>query len=158
MREASDPFNERGTVGGFDEFAGQSYPAILDKIRAGRSLLETHLGRPLLSYIPPCNAGNRSTGRALLETGFEYVLSEKAIPGCALPLITSDFYDRSSVFRPDSRPRVASLHATWEADMARAGDTRSLPAFLSALLTQRAAAREQVAGIAERVSARLTGG
>ncbi len=86
----------------------------MHKIQDGRRLLESRLSQVPLSYIPPCNAGNRSTGRALLATGFEYVLSEKLIPGCELPGIRSDFYDRSSTFPPDCQPNVASLHATWE--------------------------------------------
>ena len=156
LLDAGDPFNQNGTVGGFDEFAGRGYSEILEKIRDGKRILESRLGRAVHSYIPPCNAGNRSTGRALLETGFEYVLSEKAIPGCELPLIASDFYDRSSAFKPEMRPNVASLHATWEADMARAGDARSLPAFLTALVAQRAEARQVVAALTERVLGQLS--
>ena len=148
LLRAGDPLNQRGTVSGFDEFAGQAYPEILRKIQDGRRLLEARFGQLPQSYIPPCNEGNRSTGRALLETGFEYVLTEKHIPGCQLPSIRSDFYDRSSAFAPDSQPNVASLHATWEADMLRAGDAQSLPRFLSALQQQRTRAREQAASVA----------
>jgi hypothetical protein len=151
LLDANDPFNQRGTVSGFDEFAGQSYPEVLAKIQAGRQSLESRLGQLPASYIPPCNAGNRATGRALLTAGFQYVLSEKPVPGCDLPVIGSDFYDRSSVFHADLRPKVASLHATWEADMLRAGDTRSLPTFLAALVRQRSEAREAVAGVADRI-------
>ncbi|HYQ46990.1 MAG TPA: hypothetical protein VER11_33695 [Polyangiaceae bacterium] len=155
---AGDPFNQRGTVSGFDEFSGRDYAEILPKIQRGRQLLEARLGQVPLSYIPPCNEGNRSTGRALLATGFEYVLSEKPIPGSELPLIRSDFYDRSSAFSPEMRPNVASLHATWEADMLRAGDTQSLPRFLSALVEQRAAARSQVEHVAGELQRSLSRG
>ena len=155
LLDAGDPFNQHGTVSGFDEFAGQSYPEILQKIRDGKQILESRLGRAVRSYIPPCNAGNRSTGRALMAVGFEYVLTEKAIPGCKLPLIGSDFYDRTSAFKPDFRPHVASLHATWEADMTRAGDPRSLPTFLAALVAQREQARGVVASVAERMQGAL---
>jgi len=155
---AGDPFNQRGTVSGFDEFSGRDYAEILPKIQEGRQLLEARLGQVPLSYIPPCNEGNRSTGRALLATGFEYVLSEKPIPGCELPLIRSDFYDRSSAFSPEMRPNVASLHATWEADMLRAGDTQSLPCFLSALVKQRAEARGQVEHVAGELQRALSRG
>lgn len=148
---ANDPFNERGTVSGFDEFAGRSYEEILDKLRAGLDLLESRIGVRPLSYIPPCNQSNRNTGRALVAAGFELVLSEKVVPGCALPSIASDFYDRSSAFRPGSGPAVSSLHATWEADMLRAGDSQSLPKFLSSLLAQRSSAREQAASVAQRL-------
>ena len=158
LLEANDPFNQRGTVSGFDEFAGQSYPEVLEKIRAGRQSLESRLGQLPASYIPPCNAGNRATGRALLAAGFEYVLSEKLVPGCELPVIGSDFYDRSSAFELGSRPRVASLHATWEADMLRAGDTQSLPRFLAAMVQQRSEARGEVCAVAERILRVCAGG
>ena len=158
LLKAGDPFNQRGTVSGFDEFAGQAYPEILQKIQDGRRLLESRLGQLPLSYIPPCNAGNRSTGRALLASGFEYVLTEKLIPGCELPSIRSDFYDRSSAFPAGSQPNVASLHATWEADMLRAGDSQSLPRFLQALVQQRARAREQVAGVVSELASTLARG
>jgi hypothetical protein len=156
LLKAADPFNQRGTVSGFDEFAGQAYPAILQQIQDGRRLLESRLGQLPLSYIPPCNEGNRSTGRALLASGFEYVLTEKLMPGCELPSIRSDFYDRSSAFPADCQPNVASLHATWEADMLRAGDRQSLPRFLAALVQQRARARAQVAGVVSELESVLT--
>jgi len=158
LLRAGDPLNQRGTVSGFDEFAGQAYAEILQKIQDGRRLLEARLGQLPRSYIPPCNAGNRNTGRALLATGFEYVLTEKLIPGCELPSIRSDFYDRSSAFAPESRPNVASLHATWEADMLRAGDAQSLPRFLAALLEQRTSARAEAASVAGELSRALARG
>jgi len=158
LLRAGDPLNQRGTVGGFDEFAGRTYAEILHKIQAGRRTLEARLGQLPLSYIPPCNESNRSTGRALLATGFEYVLTEKPISGCALPCIRSDFYDRSSAFLPGSQPGVASLHATWEADMLRAGDAQSLPRFLAALVEQRARARAQVDSVAGELQSQLARG
>jgi hypothetical protein len=158
LLEAADPLNQRGTVTGFDEFSGQPYAEILRKIHAGRELLESRLGQVPRSYIPPCNAANRSTGRALLAAGFEYVLTEKPIPGCELPNIRSDFYDRSSAFSAGSQPKVASLHATWEADMQRAGDTQSLPRFLAALVQQRTRARERVASVVGELHSALTRG
>jgi hypothetical protein len=151
--DAGDPQNQRSTVTGFDEFAGQSYDEVERTLRRGLHSLSERLGQTPRCYIPPNNEANRTTGRALLATGFTYVLSERRIPGCDLPCIVSDFYDRSSAFKPDSRPRVASLHATWEADMLRAGDTASLPRFLHALVSQRARARAEVAAVAARISA-----
>jgi len=158
LLRAGDPLNQRGTVSGFDEFAGEPYPEILRKIQDGRYLLESRLGQLPRSYIPPCNAGNRSTGRALLATGFEYVLTEKPIAGCELPSIRSDFYDRSSAFPAHSEPSVASLHATWEADLLRAGDSQSLPRFLNALVEQRTRARERVANAAGELQSALARG
>jgi hypothetical protein len=156
--EAGDPLNQKGTVAGFDEFAGQPYSEILEKLQAGRQSLESRLGQAPLCYIPPCNASNRNTGRALQAAGFSYILSEKPVAGCDLPVIPSDFYDRSSAFKPGSRPNVASLHATWEADMLRAGDSESLPKFLGALVEQRARAREEAASVAERIVSTLSRG
>jgi len=158
LLEAADPLNQRGTVGGFDEFADEAYPEILAKIRAGRRLLESSVGQVARSYIPPCNESNRSTGRALLAAGFEYVLTEKRVPGCELPCIRSDFYDRSSAFPGNLRPNVASLHATWEADMLRAGDAQSLPRFLSALVLQRSHARARIADVAGELQSVLAHG
>lgn len=155
LRDAGDPHNQRGTVGGFDEFAGQSYAAILEQLRAGRRILEERLGQIPASYIPPCNESNRNTGRALVATGFEYLLTEKPVSGCELPAIGSDFYDRSSAFRAGSAPQVASLHVTWEADLRRAGDSQSLPAFLKALVEQRTRTREELATLAERIVSTL---
>lgn len=156
--DAGDPHNQKGTVGGFDEFAGQPYDAILAKLREGRQSLESRLGQTPLSYIPPCNASNRNTGRALQATGFSYILSEKPVAGCDLPVLPSDFYDRSSAFKPGSEPNVASLHVTWEADMQRAGDTHSLPKFLKALVEQRTRAREEAASVAGRIVSALARG
>jgi len=151
LLDAQDPFNQRGTVGGFDEFADHSFDQILAKLREGRRLLEARIGRTPLSYIPPTNQANRRTGRALEACGFEYVLSEKPIGGCALPCIRSDFYDRSSKFVPGRAPAVASLHATWEADLWREGDRQSLPRFLASLVESREKARSLVAETVERV-------
>jgi Uncharacterized protein conserved in bacteria (DUF2334) len=149
LREASDPFNQRGTVGGFDEFEGQSVEQIQATLREGQRLLESRTGQKPLSYIPPTNKANRRTGRALEACGFEYVLSEKPLGG-NLPVIASDFYDRSPKLAAGAKPRVASLHATWEADLWREGDQRSLPRFLEQLLSARRQAREQVARAAEQ--------
>lgn len=152
LLEAGDPFNQRGTVGGFDEFADASYDEILRTLERGRTLLQARTGQLALSYIPPTNKGNRRTGRALEELGFEYVLSERPLPGCRLPCVASDFYDRSSQLGPQARPRVASLHATWEADLVREGDRDSLPRFLSRLSEQRRQAREQLSTLASTLA------
>ena len=148
---AGDPLNQKGTVGGFDEFAGQPYAEILSQLRAARQSLSERLQQTPRSYIPPCNESNRNTGRALTACGFEYILSEKPVSGCELPCIGSDFYDRSSAYDPASEPNVASLHVTWEADMRRAGDTASLPRFLASLVKQRSNRREEVARVAELI-------
>jgi hypothetical protein len=156
--EAGDPSNQRGTVTGFDEFAGRSSSEIEATLRGARQSLAVRLSQNPICYIPPNNIANRATGRALLATGFEYVLSERAVPGCELPCIASDFYDRSPAFRADSTPRVASLHATWEADLLRAGDTKSLQLFLNALVAQRERARTMVENVAREISRALASG
>jgi len=61
--EAGDPFNQRSTVTGFDEFSGQSYEAILSTLQRGRLGLESRLGQTPRGYIPPNNQANRATGR-----------------------------------------------------------------------------------------------
>ncbi|HXK20266.1 MAG TPA: DUF2334 domain-containing protein, partial [Polyangiaceae bacterium] len=156
LLDAGDPFNQRGTVGGFDEFADASFDEIVAKLSEGRRLLEARTGRTPLSYIPPTNRANRRTGRALEACGFEYVLSENPVGACALPCIGSDFYDRSSKFVSGSAPAVASLHATWEADLWRDGDRESLPRFLASLVAQREQARALVAATTERVVTELS--
>lgn len=158
LLQAGDPFNQRGTVGGFDEFADAPYEQILSTLERGRSLLRARTGQLALGYIPPTNRSNRRTGRALEALGFEYVLSEKPIPGCGLPCIASDFYDRSSKLAAAATPRVASLHATWEADLVRDGDRQSLPRFLRALSQQQRDGREQLAAVADGVVSGLGGG
>ena len=152
LLDAGDPFNQKGTVGGFDEFAGQEYAEILAKLQEGRQSLSARLGQMPRSYIPPCNESNRNTGRALSACGFEYILSEKPVSGCELPCLSSDFYDRSSAYQPGSEPNVASLHVTWEADLRRAGDSASLPKFLAELVNQRSRSREEVARVAEAIT------
>jgi len=158
LLDAQDPFNQRGTVGGFDEFADQSFDQIVAKLREGRRLLEARTGQTPLSYIPPTNKANRRTGRALQASGFEYVLSEKPIGGCALPCVGSDFYDRSSKLVPGNAPAVASLHATWEADLWRDGDRESLPRFLASLVESREQVRSLVAETSERIIGALARG
>lgn len=155
---AGDPGNQKGTVTGFDEFAGQGYEQILEQLERGRRILETRLGQLPASYIPPCNESNRHTGRALVASGFQYVLSEKSVPGCDLPVIGSEFYDRSSAFKPEFEPKVASLHVTWEADLLRAGDRQSLASFLDALVRQRTRTREQIASTADRIASAVQRG
>ncbi|MEO8905970.1 MAG: hypothetical protein ABI488_25750 [Polyangiaceae bacterium] len=155
---AGDPFNQKGTVGGFDEFAGQAYAEILSKLQEGRESLRARLGQTPSSYIPPCNESNRHTGRALTACGFAYILTEKPVSGCELPCIGSDFYDRSSAYQPGSEPKVASLHVTWEADLRRAGDSASLPKFLAGLVRQRSRARDEAAGVAALLANMLARG
>ena len=153
--DAEDPLNQRSTVTGFDEFAQWSEAEIERTLRQARQELEDRLAQPVRCYIPPNNIAGRATGRALPAVGFEYVLTERPIGGCELPCIRSDFYDRSPAFQPNSSPRVASLHATWEADLRRAGDRESLPRMLNALGRQRASARTEATSIAESILGEL---
>jgi len=156
--DAGDPGNQRSTVTGFDEFSGRDYEEVERLLKSGRQSLESRLGRVPLSYIPPNNMASRRTARALLALGFEYVLTEKRFPGCELPCIASDFYDRSSAFPSGARSNVASLHVTWEADLLKAGDAASLPRFLKALTEQRTRAREEAATVAGELVAAVARG
>lgn len=134
--EKGDPYNQH-TAGVFNEFRGQPYEEILSKLTRGRLLLEDRLGRVVTSYIPPCNKGDRRTGRALAEAGFRYYLSEKRIPGCPLPMVGSDLYGRSPDY--DGSPLdVATLHVTWEWDVQRQGNHEALPRMLDGLRRQKA--------------------
>jgi hypothetical protein len=157
LLEQGDPDNQRGTVGAFDEFAGQSYASQLERLGRGRDLLESRLGRRVRSYVPPTNSANRSTGRALEVLGFEYVLSERPIPGCALPWIASGFYGRSTEFSARPVPDVVTLHATWEADLAERGDD-ALGSLLAAVRSERERRRNEAEGVVERIVSQLAKG
>ena len=131
-----DPFNQRGTVKSFNEFAGDDPAQVRRKLSESRRILEDGLGVAVTGYIPPCNRGDRVTGRALAETGYTHYFSEKRVPDCPLALVTSDFYARSSAWRGAARPGVVTLHATWEFDLQREGDSTSLHRLLDDLLRQ----------------------
>lgn len=149
--ERGDPFNQRGTLGAFDEFAGKGYEEQLELLGRGRDILKSRLGRPVASYVPPTNTANRRTGRALEALNFEYVLTEQAVPGCKLPCIPSGFYGRSSELQPGSVPDVATLHVTWEADLTRSG-VESLTPFLAALRAERQRRRDEVHRVSDHIA------
>lgn len=157
LLERNDPFNQRGTLKPFDEFAGRGYEEQLELLRRGRDILKSRLGRPVASYVPPTNNANRNTGRALEELSFEYVLTEHAVPGCKLPCIPSGFYGRSSEFGPGRVPDVATLHVTWEADLTRSG-VDSLTPFLAALTGERQRRRDEVQRVSDRIAQRVGSG
>jgi len=134
LAAAGDPRNARDSVRPFDEFAGLDEREIAARLVRGRALLEARFGVPVTGYIPPCNRAGPATGRALAAAGFTHYFSERRIPACRLPGLASDFYGRSDSFRPRRRaPRVVTLHATWEADLVREGDERSLARLLDRL-------------------------
>jgi uncharacterized protein DUF2334 len=142
LKLKNDPYNE-STLGSFDEFRGMSYVAIQERLRTGRQLLEDSLGKQVQAYIPPGNRGNRKTGRALVEAGYEYYLSERPIRGCRLRMIRSDFYGRSEDFDYTRSPDVTTLHCTWEWDVARKKDNRALDRLLDHLVARREEARRR---------------
>lgn len=146
-----DPTNQQGGVKAFNEFEGQPRELVLRKLATGRRLLEQRTGRAVTDYIPPCNVADRATGRALPEAGFLRVLSERRVPGCALPVVTSDFYGRADEYDPGKAPHVASLHATWEADLA-ATNPDALPRFLADLVRRRDEARGRVMRLGEALA------
>jgi hypothetical protein len=130
-----DPWNERASVGAFNEFRFQLYGSIERKLRTGKQLLEARLGKPVTTYIPPCNLCDRSTAKALAALGFQLCLSDRPVPGEHLPVLSSDFYGRSSevgALRPEQE--VLCLHTNWEWDLARAGKLDALPRFLDEVL------------------------
>jgi hypothetical protein len=143
LEAANDPYNERDTVGAFDEFRGRSYEDILTRLSESRTILQDHLGIPVTTYIPPCNRAGRKTGRALVEAGYTHYLSERRIAGCTLPWIRSDFYGRSAEFTPAQEPSVSALHLPWEWDLTRLGHADSLAGMLTHLLNQREQERER---------------
>lgn len=130
LLEHGDPYNQRGTVGGFDEFEHEESSVILKKLQKGKDLLEGITGVTVNEYIPPCNRAGFKTGRVLEELGFKRYFSEKKIPRCRLERIGSDFYGRTSEFPLGQEVRVITLHVTWEFDRIRKGDSHSLVNFL----------------------------
>jgi len=146
---AGDPMNQRGTVGGFNEFAGRNRKAIVEALSKGRRLLEEGLGKPVTGYVPPCNFGDRATGAALIDAGFTHYFSEKKIPGCPLPRIGSDFYGRSPEHGPrHAGAKVITLHVTWEVDVLRNGDAHSLPRLMAQLAERAGRSRAEAVVLA----------
>lgn len=143
-----DPYNERGTVGGFNEFSWQSTTAIERKLRDGKALLERELGRTVDEYIPPCNRCNRRTARLLESLGFKLCLSEKPVPGHFVPGLRSDFYGRSAELNSGTIPEVLGLHVTWEWDLQRKGDMTSLPILLDRIVAETEAKEAAIAALA----------
>ncbi|BCL60118.1 hypothetical protein DGMP_08110 [Desulfomarina profundi] len=149
--ERGDPYNQRGTVGGFDEFEHDNSSVIFEKLQKGKKLLEEITGLQVNEYIPPCNRAGFRTGRILEELGLRRYFSEKRIPRCRLERIGSDFYGRTSDFPMGGQARVITLHVTWEYDLIRKGDSSSLVNFLYYLRRCRKRRRD----LAERVFADL---
>jgi hypothetical protein len=144
--ERHDRENARGTVGAFNEFAGQPLSEIRRKLGAARSILEDAFGRPVSGYIPPCNRADRLTGEVLVDLGYTHYFSERRIRGCALPHFASSFYGRSSDLRREHLRGVLTLHATWEADRLRQGDRTSLDEFLKRWIAERSASDAKLTG------------
>ncbi len=142
LEAAGDPYNQR-TVGVFNEFKGQPYARILSRLSEGRKILEDELGRAVEGYIPPCNKAGRRTARALMEAGYRYYLSDKRIPGCRLPWFRTDFCGRSAGYDFTKQPDIVTLHATWEWDLVRQGETGALDRLLDHLAERKRAERER---------------
>lgn len=132
LQEKNDIYNQ-STLGVFNEFSGQSYDEILQKLEEGRGAMQSRLNDDVTTYIPPCNIGDRKTGRALEAVGFSRYLSKKRIPGCRLPWIKSDFDGRSPDYDFSNTPDVVNLHVTWEWDVEREGDSLSLDRLIEHL-------------------------
>jgi hypothetical protein len=155
--EAGDPFNER-TVGVFNEFRGVPYGDVVARLIEARARLEEAFGRPVRWYIPPCNKGDRATGRGLVEAGYYGYLSEKRIPGCPLPWIRSDFYGRSRDYDASRAPDVTTLHLTWEADLEREGSDQMLGPLLQDLARRGEQLRDRVGPLRQLVGDGVRGG
>lgn len=54
----------------YSEFAGMDYRAQMERLRKGRELLESLLGVSVTTFIPPYNAYDWNTTRALRELGY----------------------------------------------------------------------------------------
>jgi hypothetical protein len=152
LTEVGDPYNQK-TLGVFNEFEGKSYAEIVALLSEGRARLAEDLGTEPRWYIPPCNKGDRRTGKALQEVGFEGYLSEKRIPGCSLPWHASDFCGRSSGYDMNSGPDVVTLHLTWEWDLLRSQNRSRLDGLLASLASRRLHLDGQIRPLRDRIDA-----
>lgn len=155
--EQGDPGNQRGTVGGFNEFKGVAKAEVRARLSEGKARLEQAVGLSVYGYIPPCNEGDRVTGQALEALGFRYILSEKPLPGCRLRTRASDFYGRSTEFSELGPGSVASLHATWEVDVKREGRADALGRMLRTLQATHNQGVKRAQALATRLGFQITG-
>lgn len=148
----NDPFNQRATVRGFNEFRWHRYRTILKKLGTGKHLLEERLNREVMAYIPPCNVCDRATAKALQAVGFKLCLSDKPVPRAILPVLASDFYGRSTQARLGPETEVICLHVTWEADLWRAGNESALSAMLEHIVAGTVHKRDAIAQLAQHIA------
>lgn len=152
LRRLGDPYNERGTVGQFDEFRWQRERTIERKLSDAKRRLEDELARPVTIYVPPCNRVDGRTAGVLRRVGFELCLCEGPVPNGSIPSRGSDFYGRSTEFGEGDDAEVITLHATWEWDLRRKGDTRSLSRMIDLLCERARARRAAIDRVASEVS------
>jgi len=62
---------------GYSEFAGLKYEEQVQKIKKGKEFLEQKLGMPVLTFVPPWNSYDVDTLRALEQTGFQCLSSNR---------------------------------------------------------------------------------
>lgn len=75
-------------VGNADsEFVGQPREAQLERLRAGKLLLDEWLGTPVTTFIPPWNTYDDATVDALAEAGFTVISAGLAGPAVAEPML-----------------------------------------------------------------------
>lgn len=146
-----DPWNQRGTVGAFNEFRFATYGTVVSKLRAGKELLEQRLRKPVNTYIPPCNVCDRTTSKALSRLGFELCLCDKPVASRRVPVLGSDFYGRSSEAELDARMETLCLHTNWEWDVARAGHGQALSAWIERVIELTNTKQRAIEQLAERV-------
>jgi hypothetical protein len=146
-----DPWNQRGTVGAFNEFRFATYGTVVSKLRAGKELLERRLRKPVSTYIPPCNVCDRATSKALFRLGFELCLCDKPVASRRVPVLGSDFYGRSADATPDASMETLCLHTNWEWDVARGGNREALSAWIERVIELTAEKQRAIELLAERV-------
>jgi hypothetical protein len=133
LRRMGDPYNERGKISQFNEFRWQLRSTVERRLGEGKARLERELDRPVTIYIPPCNRVDAGTARVLRRVGFALCLCDGPVPGGFIPSRRSDFYGRSTEFGPATDAEVVTLHATWEWDLRRRGNTGALPRLVDLL-------------------------
>lgn len=147
LMSCEDPYNDKGTVGRFNEFSWHLPRTIRHKIKEGKSILESCFQRPITTYIPPCNVCDYFTAQILKAEGFDLCLSEKAIWRQVFPVLKSDYYGVSTTCPTDDL-EVVCLHLTWEWDLQRKGNLDALTLFLDRLIQNRNNKQSLIASMA----------
>ncbi len=116
---ANDVFNVK-TIGCFNEFDKLSKIDILNKIRAGKRILESYFDRSVNHYIPVCNIIDNTLIDVLRRMNYPYLFTvPSAMQVEKVNTIMTNFRGRLHELSPETEGCIA-LHITWEYDYIKA--------------------------------------